>query len=72
MRRNGLSIRLPVVGQLRLPAKEDVVFLGGVTVLAVAGLVEWPVALILAIGHELAANRHNQLLHSFGEALEAA
>jgi hypothetical protein len=72
MRRNSLGLRLPIVGQVRIPAREDVAFVGGVALLAVVGMVEWPVALVLAIGHELATNRHNQLLHSFGEALEAA
>ena len=67
-----MRLNLPIVGELRLPAGEEVVFIGGVGVLAVVGLLEWPVALLLGIGHTLAMSRNNKVVHAFGEALEEA
>jgi hypothetical protein len=72
VQRDALRVRLPVIGELRLPARDEVVFLGGVVVLAVIGVLEWPVAVLLGVGHELAANRHHKVLRAFGEALEEA
>lgn len=70
VRRDTMHIRLPIVGELQLPAREEVAFLGGVAALAVVGVLEWPVALLLGVGHELATSHHNKLLRAFGEALE--
>jgi len=72
VRRNSLHLQLPIVGELELPAAEEVAFIGGVTALAVVGVLEWPVAVLLSIGHGLATARHNKLLRAFGDALEEA
>jgi hypothetical protein len=72
VRQNSLEIRVPIVGEVHLPPAEDVVFIGGVAVLAVVGLVEWPMAVLLGVAHGLATNRHNKMLRAFGEALETA
>jgi hypothetical protein len=65
-------LRLPVVGELHLPAAEDLAFLGGVVALAVIGVLEWPIAVLLGAGHTLALSRRNKVVRSFGEALEEA
>jgi hypothetical protein len=72
VRRNSLRLELPALGELDLPAPEQVVFIGGVTVLAFIGLLEWPVAALLGLGHWLATSRHNKTVRAFGEALEEA
>jgi hypothetical protein len=72
VRRTNVKLRLPIVGELRLPAGEELVFIGGVGVLAVVGLLEWPVAVLLGVGHTLAASRSGKVVHAFGEALEEA
>jgi hypothetical protein len=72
MRRNSTLLRLPIVGELRLPAPEEVAFIGGVAALAVVGLLEWPVAVLLGVGHALGTSRRNKVVRSFGEALEEA
>jgi hypothetical protein len=72
MRRNGLHVQLPIVGQLQLPAPEEIAYVGGVVVMAVVGLLEWPVAVLLGVGHTLAAGRRNKVVRAFGEALEEA
>lgn len=69
---NSLHLRLPAVGELRLPAVEEVAFIGGVAVLAAIGVLEWPVAALLGIGHWLATDRRNKVIRAFGEALEEA
>ncbi len=38
--------------------------------LSVLGVLEWPVALVLAAGHALTADQHNRAVQQFGEALE--
>jgi len=40
--------------------------------LAIVGLLEWPVAALLGLGHGLALNRRNKVVRAFGEALEEA
>jgi hypothetical protein len=71
--RNNLHLRLPVVGEVQFPAAaEELAFIGGVAALAIVGFLEWPVAVLLGIGHGLASNRRNKVVRSFGAALEAA
>jgi hypothetical protein len=70
--RNSVHVELPFIGVVHLPAKEGLAFIGGVAGLAAAGILEWPVAILLGLGHTLATNRHNRLMQEFGEALEEA
>ncbi len=71
VRRTSLRLQVPVLGELILPAPEQVAFLGGVAVLAVIGVLEWPVAVLLGVGHGLATHAHRKLVRGLGEALEA-
>ena len=71
VRRNSLYLRLPVLGELNLPAPEQLVFIGGVAVVAVIGLLEWPVAALLVVGHVVATSSHRSMVRALGEALEA-
>ncbi|MER6125270.1 hypothetical protein ABT173_22060 [Streptomyces sp. NPDC001795] len=68
---NSLTVR---IGDLRLelPPTDQLVFLAGVGVLAALDLIEWPLALVIGIGHELARSHHGKVLREFGEALEKA
>ncbi len=72
VQRNSTHLELPVIGVIHLPAKEELAFIGGVTALAAVGILEWPVAVLLGIGHTLSTNRHNKLMREFGEALQEA
>ena len=47
-------------------------FYGGIAALALLGVVDWPVALVIGIGHVLADDRRHRLLADFGEALGEA
>jgi hypothetical protein len=69
---NSVRLSLPVVGQVELPAPDELAFLAGVAVLAVVDAIEWPVAVLLGAGHVLASKRRNKVVREFGEALEKA
>jgi hypothetical protein len=67
------AVSLDVFGaRVELPPAEQLAFLAGVGVLAAVEIIEWPVALVLAVGHQLAHSHHGRVLREFGEALEEA
>lgn len=57
---------------ISLPQPHQLAYFAGVGALAWFGLLEWPVAGVLVLGHVLAQTRHNTMLREFGEALEQA
>ena len=69
---NRVSVRLPGVGTLTLPPPRHLGWYAGVAALVAVECIEWPVAVILAVGKALADNQHSRLLVEFGEALEEA
>ncbi len=69
---NVTKLSLPLVGRVTLPPVDHMVWYLGVGVLTGAELIEWPVALALAVGKALADNRTHRTVQSFGEALEDA
>jgi hypothetical protein len=68
----GTHLEVPVLGTVTVPSRDQLVFFGGLGVLAVVGVIEWPVAAVVGAGHLLAAKRNNRALREFGEALEQA
>ncbi len=70
--RNTVQLTLPLVGVVELPSTQELAFVGGVGLLAVVGVLDWPIATLLCAGHLLAGNRHYKMLRDFGEALEEA
>jgi hypothetical protein len=59
-------------GTVQVPSPERLAFYGGLVALGLLGIVEWPVALAVGIGHVLAENHHRKILADFGQALEEA
>ena len=55
-----------------LPSTEELAFIGGIGLLAAVGVLEWPIAATLAVGHLFASSRHNKVLRDFGSVLEEA
>ncbi|WP_212745856.1 hypothetical protein [Sinomonas susongensis] len=70
--RRSITINFEGIGSVKLPPTEDLAFLGGMGVLAAAGILEWPVAGILAAAHLLTRSSRNSTIKAFGEALEEA
>ncbi|MEU7379944.1 MULTISPECIES: hypothetical protein [unclassified Streptomyces] len=62
------------VGGLRfeLPPRDQLAYLAGLGLLTAFDLIEWPVALAIAVGHELARTHRSKSLREFGDALEQA
>jgi hypothetical protein len=69
---NSVSVQVAGVGTVRLPALDSLAWIGGLATLAAVGLLEWPVAAAIGVGHLLSRQRHLRLLKEFGEALESA
>jgi hypothetical protein len=70
--KNTVTVVVPVLGTIRLPPADVLAWFGGLTTLAVLGIIEWPVATAVGAGHLLAHQHHLRLLHGLGEALEEA
>lgn len=67
-----LSMRVPVLGSITLPPPDRLIFYAGLGLLAVFEVIEWPVALIVGVGHMLADQRQSRTGQGVGEALEEA
>ncbi len=70
--KNSTHVSLPVVGEVDLPPADQLAFLAGVGALAAIEVIEWPIAIVLALGHALASSHRNRLVREFGEAIESA
>lgn len=69
-RKEHLVVHLPVLGEVRLPHPQDLAYYGGVGVLMAAGLLEWPAALALSVGHALVSQHRSRALQELGDALD--
>jgi hypothetical protein len=43
----------------------------GVTMMAIVEIIEWPLAILMMVGHEIAHRAHSQALRDFAEGVEA-
>jgi hypothetical protein len=66
---NSVTVDIAGIGTVRMPGLDQLAWLGGLAVLAAAGVVEWPVVAVIGVGHVLAHQHHLRLLRDFGEAL---
>ena len=67
------QITLPVTGwTFMLPPRREWPWIGGVVLVAALDLIDWPVALIVAIGHTIMTNSHNEQLRELADGVEAA
>jgi hypothetical protein len=69
---HGTSLTVPSLGAVQLPSKGTLAYFAAVAGLAALGLLEWPVAVVIGVGHLLAQQRGNVLLEEFGEGLSDA
>jgi hypothetical protein len=67
----GLTLPIPFVGTIEL-SRAELAYVGGIAGLAALGLLEWPIALVIAGGHVLAADRSSKTVRDLGDALTEA
>lgn len=67
-----VAVTLPVVGRIRIPRPEQLVYYGALAGLAALEIIDWPIALAIGAGHALASNRHSKVVQELGQALEDA
>lgn len=67
-----ISVDVPMIGEVHLPRPAHLAFYGGLGALAVLQLVEWPMALVLGIGHALSQDHHSRVAQELGAALDEA
>jgi hypothetical protein len=65
-----IAIRIPALGDIRLPPPEHLAYYAGVGLLVALEILDWPAALALGVGHALISQQHNRSIQEFGEALE--
>ncbi len=61
-----IRVTLPLLGTVRLPEPQRLTYYAAIGALGVLGVLEWPVALVLAGGHALASDQHNRAVQQFG------
>ncbi len=66
---HGTTLTIPAVGELNLPSKGTLAYFVAIGALAAFGVLEWPVAAIVGVGHLLSQQRGNAILEEFGEGL---
>ncbi len=69
---HGTSISILEMGTMQLPSKGTLAYFVGIGALAAFGILEWPVAAVVGIGHLLAQQRGNAVLEEFGQGLSDA
>jgi hypothetical protein len=66
-------ISINVAGRrLELLPPEQIGFLAGVGLIAALGIIEWPVAVVVAVGHTIAYRAQRAGVRNIGAALEKA
>lgn len=66
------QVRLPGVGwTLPLPAREQVPFIVGLSITVALDLIEWPVAVIVCLGHTLATRSRNEAIRELAGGIES-
>ena len=66
------AVDLPMVGNVRIPRPERLAYYGALAALAAAEIIDWPIALLLGVGHALAENHNSKVAQELGSALEDA
>ncbi len=69
--RNLRHVHVPVIGEIEVPPPERVAFYAGMGVMAAVGLIEWPLAIVVAAGHVLADQNMFARIRGLGAAAES-
>jgi hypothetical protein len=63
-------LNLPLIGTITFPPRNQLAFLAGLGALAVTGVIEWPIAAAVGVGHLLATSHSGDAVRDFGKGLE--
>lgn len=66
----GRRVELPMIGTVMVPPPQRLVYFAALGALAAFGVIEWPVALVIGVGHLLADQHWSSVVQGFGEAIE--
>jgi hypothetical protein len=55
----------------RLPRHSRLAWYAGLAVMAAVEVIEWPLALLMMLGHEIAHRAHSEALRDFAEGVES-
>jgi hypothetical protein len=65
-------LRLPGVNlHVPLPDREQIPWIVGLLAAAAVELIDWPVAIVIAVGHTVAAQSRNESIRELAEGIEA-
>ncbi len=64
-------VTVPWLGTIEV-SRPELAFVGGIAAMGVLGLLDWPIALVLGVGHLLAADRSSRAARELGSAFEQA
>ena len=70
--RTGPHLDLPFSVHVTLPPVEHLIYYGAIGLLLAVDMIDWPIAVVVAVGKALADNRHYSTLKNVGEALQQA
>lgn len=65
---DGVTLPIPWLGSIEI-SKPELAYVGGIAGLTALGLLEWPIALVIAGGHVLAADRSSRTVRDLGDAM---
>jgi hypothetical protein len=65
---DGLTLWLPMLGSVEM-SRPELAYVGGIAGLTALGLLEWPIALVIAGGHVLSADRSSRAIRDLGNAM---
>jgi hypothetical protein len=67
------QLRVPLVGvSVPVPPPDRAAFYAGLTVMTLVELIDWPVAVVIATGHALAARSRSRAVQGVAESAESA
>ncbi|MCW2880586.1 MAG: hypothetical protein JWQ95_4686 [Sphaerisporangium sp.] len=66
------EVTLPVIGKVVLPPPDRLAFYAALGLLTAFEIIEWPLALVIGLGHFLAEQHFSRALTGVGQAAEAA
>lgn len=72
VRSHSVGLELPLLGTVQLPGKGGLAYCGALAGLTLLGLIDWPIALVVGVGHLLAQQHGHAVLEEFGESLDDA